>query len=274
MKRLIILIALALSACTLQPTPSPAYTPRPTVRSGWASRDATIEAEFRWETIEARNEILAETQMAEEELRRMLDADENPNCIDLAQAVNTPEGDYMCISGTIKSEVTQWQPVEKILRDGERTIEYQPAGGREILVSSDGRYRIPLEWTPAAGRMINIGGCQNLWGYFKNADGQWSFVFDERQPCSEIQVEAPPGSDRRALVPSEYKTQSGCPAGCSSPPPGCMIKGNISISSGEKIYHLPGQKWYNSTNISPAYGEAWFCTEAEAQANGFRRSYE
>jgi hypothetical protein len=53
---------------------------------------------------------------------------------------------------------------------------------------------------------------------------------------------------------------------------GCDIRGNISIDSGEKIYHVPGGEFYDSTTIDPAYGEQWFCTEAEARANGWRRS--
>jgi len=65
---------------------------------------------------------------------------------------------------------------------------------------------------------------------------------------------------------------SGCPQGCTSPPPGCVIKGNISSSSGEKIYHVPGQRNYEQTVIDPAKGERWFCTEEEATANGWRKS--
>lgn len=52
----------------------------------------------------------------------------------------------------------------------------------------------------------------------------------------------------------------------------CDIKGNISIDSGERIYHVPGQKYYAATRISPKYGERWFCSEAEAQAAGWRRA--
>ncbi|KGM94768.1 metallo-beta-lactamase [Clostridium novyi A str. 4552] len=44
------------------------------------------------------------------------------------------------------------------------------------------------------------------------------------------------------------------------------IKGNIN-SKGEKIYHVPGGAFYNKTNP-----EAWFNTEEEAQAAGYRRS--
>jgi hypothetical protein len=66
---------------------------------------------------------------------------------------------------------------------------------------------------------------------------------------------------------------TGCPTGCKSPPLGCNIKGNISFTNGEKIYHLPGQKFYEQTTIDPAFGERWFCTEEEARSNGWRRSY-
>jgi hypothetical protein len=52
----------------------------------------------------------------------------------------------------------------------------------------------------------------------------------------------------------------------------CDIKGNISIDSGEHIYHVPGQSYYASTRIRPEYGERWFCSEAEARAAGWRRS--
>ncbi len=53
---------------------------------------------------------------------------------------------------------------------------------------------------------------------------------------------------------------------------GCNIKGNISVDTGERIYHVPGQKYYDVTIISPQKGERWFCTEAEARAAGWRRS--
>ena len=54
--------------------------------------------------------------------------------------------------------------------------------------------------------------------------------------------------------------------------PSCKIKGNVSINTGERIYHVPGQKYYSDTVISPSYGERWFCSEAEAKAAGWRKS--
>ncbi|MBY5551312.1 hypothetical protein HFO61_31740 [Rhizobium leguminosarum] len=52
----------------------------------------------------------------------------------------------------------------------------------------------------------------------------------------------------------------------------CNIKGNVSIGSRERIYHHPGQEYYDETRISPQYGERWFCSEAEARAAGWRRA--
>ncbi|MBX5221410.1 succinoglycan biosynthesis protein exoi [Rhizobium sp. NLR8a] len=52
----------------------------------------------------------------------------------------------------------------------------------------------------------------------------------------------------------------------------CRIKGNVSINTGERIFHVPGQRRYAETKISPQYGERWFCTEAEAWAAGWRKS--
>ena len=51
---------------------------------------------------------------------------------------------------------------------------------------------------------------------------------------------------------------------------GCTIKGNISARG--RIYHMPGDDFYAKTGINLAKGERWFCTEAEAQAAGWRRA--
>ena len=51
----------------------------------------------------------------------------------------------------------------------------------------------------------------------------------------------------------------------------CVIKGNIS-SSGERIYHVPGQRYYDKTQIDESKGEPWFCTEEEAVRAGWRKA--
>ena len=52
----------------------------------------------------------------------------------------------------------------------------------------------------------------------------------------------------------------------------CLIKGNISRASGERIYHVPGGQYYSRTKITTSKGERWFCSEPEARAAGWRRS--
>lgn len=52
---------------------------------------------------------------------------------------------------------------------------------------------------------------------------------------------------------------------------GGEVKGNIS-DRGERIYHIPGQRYFSETSINPFAGERRFCTEADARAAGWRRS--
>lgn len=70
-----------------------------------------------------------------------------------------------------------------------------------------------------------------------------------------------PAEHRRAQVSS----RSGPAAS------GCAIKGNIG-RTGTRIYHMPGQAFYDRTVISASAGERWFCTETEARAAGWRRA--
>ena len=57
--------------------------------------------------------------------------------------------------------------------------------------------------------------------------------------------------------------------GVSSSGVSCTIKGNVN-SNGECIYHCPNWRDYDKTDMIPAEGDTWFCTEAEAKAAGFR----
>ena len=51
-------------------------------------------------------------------------------------------------------------------------------------------------------------------------------------------------------------------------PKGCAIKGNVSGKG--HIYHMPWGPWYARVTVDARRGEHWFCTEAEAQAAGWR----
>lgn len=52
--------------------------------------------------------------------------------------------------------------------------------------------------------------------------------------------------------------------------PSCPIKGNIG-KGGKRLYHVPGDHNYSRAKIDPNKGERWFCSEAEAEAAGWRR---
>lgn len=54
--------------------------------------------------------------------------------------------------------------------------------------------------------------------------------------------------------------------------PACTIRANIDKRTGERIYHLPGQRYYAATRISPWQGERWFCSTIDAERAGWRRS--
>lgn len=68
----------------------------------------------------------------------------------------------------------------------------------------------------------------------------------------------------RIAAPSEFRAARLA----SSLVSGCTIKGNISDNG--RIYHLPGQAYYDRTRIIKSRGERWFCSESEAQASGWR----
>jgi hypothetical protein len=53
-----------------------------------------------------------------------------------------------------------------------------------------------------------------------------------------------------------------------------LVKCNISMRDGEKIYHLPFDQQYDRTKIVPAKGERYAYTVAEAENAGFRRAWK
>lgn len=58
------------------------------------------------------------------------------------------------------------------------------------------------------------------------------------------------------------------------PNPKCVVKGNITQSSGTKVYFVPDCNHYTSTIIEKFKGEDWFCSEKSAKSVGFTKSPE
>jgi endonuclease YncB( thermonuclease family) len=52
----------------------------------------------------------------------------------------------------------------------------------------------------------------------------------------------------------------------------CVIKGNVN-QNGERIYHMPGQAFYDKVRMDLGNGKRWFCTPEEAEAAGWRRAF-
>lgn len=85
---------------------------------------------------------------------------------------------------------------------------------------------------------------------------------DKEEATKEIEQKAVPAP---APSPKEEEKEDDSKVitkECTAP----TIKGNIS-SSGEKIYHIPSGAFYDRTDA-----EEMFCTEAEAQSAGYRKS--
>lgn len=106
-----------------------------------------------------------------------------------------------------------------------------------------------------------------------STSGAWT-VLSTIQPTMRPSTPTPrpPMVSTQVPQPKLTRPSTGCPQGCTTQPSGCFIKGNISYTTRERIYHVPGCQYYEQTKISPEYGERWFCTEAEAIANGWRKA--
>lgn len=100
-----------------------------------------------------------------------------------------------------------------------------------------------------------------MWvGTFKPA---WEFRAEQR---AKLQQDAPANAQPSFAIAK--------PSNQGSSGSDCNIKGNISSETGERIYHVPGQRFYAKTRISTAKGEKWFCSEDDAIAAGWRRSMQ
>lgn len=100
--------------------------------------------------------------------------------------------------------------------------------------------------------------------------GIWSGTFEVPQ---QWRIDNPRGkaapSAAAVVASAAAKPPAAAAAAVPAVPAGCAIKGNIT-AKGEKIYHVPGGSYYQSTVIEPAKGERFFCSAADAEAAGWR----
>jgi len=61
---------------------------------------------------------------------------------------------------------------------------------------------------------------------------------------------------------------------CYQPNPKCVIKGNYRQSDNTKVYHIPDCYNYDKVTVNPVGQDKWFCSEAEAEKAGFKKSLD
>ncbi|WP_431841068.1 thermonuclease family protein [Calidifontibacter indicus] len=154
-----------------------------------------------------------------------------------------------------------------VLPDGSDVSQLMIAGGfgREYTdaapYAKQGAFRVAQSQAQAAKR--------GLWGACTYASAFNPPSTSSTPSATNPQQSAQPSTTQ--ATPSIRTTTPARPSTTTQDAGACDIKGNIS-SSGEKIYHVPGQRHYAQTQISPGKGERWFCSESEAQNAGWRRS--
>ena len=179
------------------------------------------------------------------------------------------------------------------------------AHGKTVVLSSedagvdfDGAH---LRYVFIDGEMVNLKLLNGGWGevaqfpasfekfeeFFEaeslaRTDGRgiWSVEASSPVPSSSEatpQISRPTPTPTQNFVGGTLPARPGSPSGSGG---GCefsgsdtpVIKGNVDQRSGELLYHVPGSLFYSTTVVEPGQGDRWFCTEAEAQALGWKRS--
>ena len=126
--------------------------------------------------------------------------------------------------------------------------------------------------TDKYGRMLGL--CfldgEDINRYMVEAGFAWAFVKYSAKYVNEEAVAraAKSGIWQGGAEPAWDFRHKGWQVAESTAPKGCAIKGNVSRSG--RIYHLPWSPWYGKVTVDEARGERWFCSEAEAQAAGWR----
>ena len=175
--------------------------------------------------------------------------------------IDAPESDQTCLDAKKKSyRCGQWAALALSNRIGRHVVscigsDYD-VHGRLLAVCSVSEENLSA-W------MVRNGWAMAYVKYSSSYVGQEVLARTEALGIWSGEF-VPPWDWRRSgrLVVPKISAESGS----------CVIKGNISTRSGERIYHLPEGRWYDKTVIDTQKGERWFCSEAEARSAGWRAS--
>lgn len=178
--------------------------------------------------------------------------------------IDAPEGKQTC-----NRSGTAWRCGEEAARQLRNLIGVNPIECRGRDIDTYGR---TLAVCSVSGIEINRAMVEAGWATAFRKYSQDYVVEETRAPAahrgiwtSEFQLpqdyRAAQTATRDAAPAALIRRQALAPA-----PSGCTIKGNRN-RKGQWIYHLPGMPYYANTRA-----EEMFCSEAQAQAAGYRRA--
>eukprot|EP00238_Polyblepharides_amylifera_P000081 CAMPEP_0196570624 /NCGR_PEP_ID=MMETSP1081-20130531/760_1 /TAXON_ID=36882 /ORGANISM="Pyramimonas amylifera, Strain CCMP720" /LENGTH=226 /DNA_ID=CAMNT_0041887167 /DNA_START=291 /DNA_END=971 /DNA_ORIENTATION=- len=175
--------------------------------------------------------------------------------------IDAPEGKQSCQTSQGKDykcgEVSANQLASKVGKQAVSCeVKNKDQYGRSVAVCSTGGEDLN-KWMVANGYAVAYRE------YSKDYIGDEDLAKKSRKGIWEGTFEEP--AKWRREQNSAVKIQPAAPVHAK----GCDIKGNIN-SKGEKIYHVPGGRYYDATIIDA--GESWFCNEKEAVTAGWRAS--
>jgi len=193
--------------------------------------------------------------------------------------IDAPETDQICLDA-------QGQAFACGVVARDKLQAYSDGREWECDLSGRDRYGRDIGTCYVEGEDINQWLVRNGWAlafrrysvaYVKDEDwarehlnGMWSGAFIApwdwryRGPNTTIlgAKEVPTDAQRKLISPGVAGTP---------PTPGCVIKANLKGKSG-CIYHMPGGHYYGRLKMEPMSSRRWFCSAAEAEAAGCRRS--
>ncbi|GMA39849.1 thermonuclease family protein [Mobilicoccus caccae] len=173
--------------------------------------------------------------------------------------VDTPElAKRQCYATQAKAATTQLVYRKTVVLRADRTQPNRDVHGRLL------RHVILTDGTKLGQRLISNGFGREL-TVGKPYIGQPTYRKDQARAKAKKR-----GLWKACGSPAPVLTRpKPAPKPAPKPVAGCTIKGNIA-NDGEKIYHKPGQRYYNATKIDRSKGERMFCSEAEARRAGWR----
>ncbi len=149
-----------------------------------------------------------------------------------------------------------------------------------------------LRYVYADGEMVNTKLLTSGWGMVADYPAEFDQVeaflhaqadaeVNNRGVWSDAVAQAPDSPTPTPVAPGGFGMGGTLPSPLGPGGPGIcdfsgstdpIIKGNVDPLSAERLYHVPGGLFYSTTVIDESDGEAWFCTETQAEALGWKRS--